>query len=341
MRATQLNTYGVSDFKATALELPALRPNEVLINLTAASLNAIDLMVIQGYFPGMPLPFIPICDGAGVVSAIGNDVSGIEVGARVIPHFMPDWVDGPLTPKKTQRKRGVTMMGSLADYIAVPMDAIVDTPAFLSDKEASTLPIAATTAWRAIRDGRVGPGSIVVLLGTGVVSLFALQLAKAAGAYVIVTSASDEKLEMAKRHGADVQINYMSNPGWASVVMDVTNGQGADVIVETGGAGTFAQSISAIRPNGTILAIGVLTGHELSVNAYELLQKQIVIRGISTGSVADLKQAVAALERNAIHPIIDSVLDRENVGEAIGRLISGQAFGKVVLEAKTPTSFKS
>lgn len=340
MRAIQLNTYGVTDFHPTEVEFPVLKPDEVLINLTAASLNAIDLMVIQGYFPGMPLPFIPICDGAGVVSAVGDDVSGIQVGARVIPHFMPDWVEGPLTPEKTQRKRGVTMMGSLADCIAVPMDAIVSTPACFSDKEAATMPIAATTAWRAIRDGRVGPGSIVVLLGTGVVSLFTLQLAKAAGAYVIITSSSDEKLEMAKRHGADVQINYISNPGWASKVMDVTNGRGADVIVETGGAGTFAQSISAIRPNGTILAIGVLTGHELSVNAYELLQKQIVIRGISTGSVADLKQTVVALERNAIHPIIDSVFDRENVGAAIGRLISGQAFGKIVINSKTTTSFE-
>jgi NADPH:quinone reductase-like Zn-dependent oxidoreductase len=331
MQAIQLISHSFEHFQLVTLPKPEPAQGEVLIKVKAAALNALDLMVAEGIFPGMELPIVPVTDAAGEIAGVGEGVPELVLGNRVIVHFMPYWVDGPITQEKSQRMRGVTLPGSLAEYFTVPATGVVTTPDNLTDQEAATLPIAATTAWRAIRSAPTLPGSTVLLLGTGGVSLFALQYAKAAGATVLITSSSSEKLERAQRLGADYLINYRDKPHWAKTVMEITNGNGVDLVVETGGATTFEQSIEAVRRDGMIYVIGVLTGHELSVNAYAVIQKQITIKGNNTGSVADLNEATRALAANDLHPTIHRQFEWDHTGEAYQELAAGQCFGKVVL----------
>ncbi|APA90365.2 NAD(P)-dependent alcohol dehydrogenase (plasmid) [Paraburkholderia sprentiae WSM5005] len=307
--------------------------DEVLIRLLAASLNYLDLMVVSGRFGNAGMPsFIPGTDGAGEIVEIGSRVKGWSVGDRVVPGLMVDWVSGPITRAASERLRGVTMPGSLADYAVVPATSLVRIPERMQFVQGASLPIAATTASNAMLAGNVRPGSIVVLLGTGGVSLFALQFAKAAGARVIITSSSDEKLERARKLGADVTINYRSTPEWDEVVLSETSGAGADLIVETIGAATFPRSLNAAAVAGTIFVVGFASEIDLMIPVLPINLKTLRIVGNNTGSTANLADAVRAIAETGIKPVIDRTFDFDDAPAAYRFLEGASHFGKVAIE---------
>jgi NADPH:quinone reductase-like Zn-dependent oxidoreductase len=332
MRALHLSAASIDALKRVEAPTPRPKPDEVLIRLRAASLNYLDLMVAGGRFGDGGMPFIPGTDGAGEIVETGSGVDGWKAGDRVVPGLMVDWSAGPLTTASTRRLRGVTMAGSLADYAVVPATSLVRIPDQLSYREAATLPIAATTAWNAMVIGRVRPGSTVMLLGTGGVSLFALQFAKAAGARVIISSSSDEKLDRARSLGADVTINYRTTPAWDEAVLAATGGSGADLIVETIGAPTFARSLNAAAVAGTIFVVGFVGGMELSIPILPINLKTLNIVGSNTGSTANLADAVRAIATTGIKPVIDRTFGFEHTVDAYRFLESAAHFGKVAID---------
>jgi NADPH:quinone reductase-like Zn-dependent oxidoreductase len=246
--------------------------------------------------------------------------------------LMVDWPSGPLPLTAWKRLRGVTMPGSLADYAVVPATSLVRIPDQLSYLEAASLPIVATTAWNAIVTARIRPGSTVMLVGTGGVSLFALQFAKAAGARVIITSSSDEKLARARALGADETINYRTTPAWDAEVLALTGGAGADLVVETIGAATFPQSLNAVAIAGTIFVVGFVGGTEITIPLLPINLKTTSIVGNNTGSTANLTDGVRGVAMAGIKPAIDRVFAFDAVGDAYRFLESAAHFGKVAIE---------
>lgn len=332
MHAIELTGPSLNAFRAASLPEPKPGLGEVLVRLRAASLNYFDLTVATGSYPVPGFPLIPVCDGAGEVAEVGTGVNGFKVGDRVIPHAKALWLGGPITPKTSAAMRGVTLPGSVAEYVVLPASALVPTPTHLSDEAAATLPIAGTTAWNALRAGRVGPGSVVVLLGTGGVSVFAVQLAKAAGASVIITSSSDEKLERARALGADLTINYERTPDWDAEVLRLTDGRGGDLIIETGGAKTFGRSVNAAAYGGTVFVIGFVTGTAGSTDLLPIIVKALKVLGNNTGSVADLKDAARAVAASKIQPMIDTTFGISDTARAYAHLAhGGQHFGKIAI----------
>jgi NADPH:quinone reductase-like Zn-dependent oxidoreductase len=275
---------------------------------------------------------IPVADGAGEVAALGEGVSGLAIGDRVIPHFMPNWQGGAITPHNVAAMRGITLPGSLAEYVAVPATSLVALPAHLDFVQGAALPIAATTAWNAVRSAQLRPGSVVVLLGTGGVSIFALQFAKASGATVILASSSDDKLERARQIGADHLINYRATPAWDEEVLKLTEGRGADLVVETVGGATVARSLNAAAVGGTVFMVGFVGGMESSINLLPIIVKALRIVGTNTGSVADLAEAARAIAAHRIVPVIDRVFGIDDTSAAYAELSAGgRHFGKLAI----------
>ncbi|MBB5020056.1 NADPH:quinone reductase-like Zn-dependent oxidoreductase [Chitinivorax tropicus] len=332
MKVMSLSAPGLANLQSVTLETPTPGHGEVLVKLHAASLNYVDWMIVQGMFPGIPYPIVPVADGAGEIAALGDGVTDWQVGDRVVPHFYPHWATGPISPTGLQRARGLSVPGSLAEFTVVPAAGLIRTPAHLTDREAATLPIAATTAWNAIKAGRLTPGSTVLLLGTGVVSLYALQFAKASGAKVIITSSSDAKLDAVRRMGADHTINYRSTPAWDVEVQRLTEGRGVDLVVETGGNATFGQSLNAAALGATIFVIGMVTGHMLQLNLLPLITKGLRLQGNNTGSVADLAEAARAITAHQIRPLLGPSLDWRHSAEALACLETSQHLGKITLQ---------
>lgn len=332
MKALELFAPELTAFRWTTVPEPSLRRGEVLLRLRAASLNYVDIAVANGSFPCGGFPLVPVADGAGEVVELGEDVAGVAVGDRVVPHFMPAWQSGPMSPGKIAPMRGLTLPGSLAEYVAVPADSLVAIPSHLDFAQAATLPIAATTAWNAIRSASLRPGSVVVLLGTGGVSLFALQFAKASGATVILTSSSEEKLMRAKPLGADHVINYRAMPAWEEEVLRLTDGRGADLVVDTVGGATFGRSLDAAAMNGTVFTVGFLSGASVAIDLMPIITKALRIVGNSTGSVADLAEATRAIAAHRIAPVIDRLFDIDETRAAYAELAAGgRHFGKLAI----------
>jgi len=332
MYAIQLVEPSLTAFRRTSLADPQPGPGDVLIRLRAAALNYIDVAVATGAFPGATLPMVPVADGAGDIVALGQDVDGVAVGDRVIPHFMPDWLDGPMRPERIAAMRGITRPGSLSEYVAVPASSVVRLPSHLDFVQGATLPIAATTAWNGVRSASVRPGSTVVILGTGGVSVFALQFAKASGATVILVSSSDEKLERGCALGADHLVNYRATPDWDKAVLAITGGRGADLVVETAGDATFERSLHAAATGGTVFTVGFLSGAATSINLFSIIGKALRVVGNSTGSVADLTEAVRAIEANRIVPVVDRTFGIDEAASAYEMLAGGRHMGKVAIE---------
>ena len=331
MYAIQLVEPSLTAFRRTSLPDPQPAAGEALIRLRAASLNYIDVAVATGAFPGATLPLVPVADGAGEVVSLGADVTGIAIGDRVVPHFMPDWLDGPMRPERIAAMRGITRPGSLSEYVAVPASSVVRLPDHLDFVQGATLPIAATTAWNAVRSASVRPGSRVVILGTGGVSLFALQFAKASGATVILVSSSDTKLERGRALGADHLVNYRATPDWDKAVLEITHGRGADLVVETVGDATFARSLNAAAMGATVFTVGFLSGVTTSVNLFSIIGKGLRVVGNSTGSVADLAEAVRAIEANRIVPVVDRTFGIDEAAAAYRMQADGAHVGKVAI----------
>ncbi|WP_191059456.1 zinc-dependent alcohol dehydrogenase family protein [Geminicoccus harenae] len=306
-------------------EDPVPGHGELRVDLRAASLNYRDLIVAQRFSD-----VVPLSDGAGVVSAIGSGVEGFAVGDRVVIGFMPSWVEGEFTQvKKASSLGGPGVDGVLAERIVVPAAGVVRLPDALSFEAASTLPCAGVTAWSALFERRpVQPGETVLLLGTGGVSIFALQLAKLAGARVIITSSSDAKLERARALGADHGINYTARPDWEEEVLALTGGIGADLAVDVAGPATLSMTLRATRFGGRISLMGVLTGFGGEVDTAAILEKRITLQGIYVGPVATLRALVAT----GIAPVIDRVFPFEAADEAYQALRAAGHVGKLVVK---------
>ncbi|GAB2895872.1 NAD(P)-dependent alcohol dehydrogenase [Uliginosibacterium flavum] len=330
MKAIQLTAPSLTAFRQTELPDPKAGRGEVLVRLRAAALNFVDVAIATGDFPGANFPMIPVADGAGEVAALGEGVSGLAVGDRVIPHFMPNWQGGAIMPRNVAAMRGVTLPGSLAEYVVVPATCLVALPVHLDFVQGAALPIAATTAWNAVRSAQLRPGSVVLLLGTGGVSIFALQFAKASGATVILASSSYEKLERARQLGADHLINYRATPAWDDEVLKLTEGRGADLVVETVGAATIVRSLNAAAVGGTVFTVGFVGGTASTIDLLPIIVKALRIVGNNTGSVADLAEAARAIATHHIVPVIDRVFSIDDTHAAYAELsVGGRHFGKL------------
>ncbi len=315
---------------------PTPAPGQVLLKMRAASLNYRDLLVVRGGYGGPhrpPSPIVPLSDGAGEVVALGAGVSRAKIGDRVAGAFMPGWAAGDFTREKAASALGGgDVDGVLAEYVVLPEEAVVPVPEHLSDEEAATLPCAGVTAWYSLFiGGGLKAGETVLLLGTGGVSLFALQFAKSAGARVVITSSSDEKLARARALGADETVNYKATPDWDDRVLELTGGRGVDYVVEAGGAGTLNRSLRAVRWGGQISLMGVLTGFAAEVNTAAILSKNVRVQGVYVGSREMFEGMNRAIAQNRLRPIVDRVFPFAEAREALEYLESGQHFGKIVI----------
>lgn len=310
---------------------PIPGPGEVRVRVRAASLNYRDLMVAR-LAAKRDTPVVPASDGAGEVVEVGPGVSRRKVGDRVAASFFPTWINGPLSDAHHANALGGGQDGMLAEEVVLPESALVEIPEHLSYEQAATLPCAGLTAWHALFEAAtVKPGDTVLVQGTGGVSLFALQLAKAAGAKVVLTSSSREKRERAKKLGADHVIDYRADPKWGEAARAWTGGRGVDLVVEVGGPGTLEQSTAAVRYGGAISLLGVLTGTKGEVNTYAIFHKALHIHGIYVGSVEMFERMNRALAANRLVPVIDRVFDFVNARAAYDHLASAAHFGKVVI----------
>jgi NADPH:quinone reductase-like Zn-dependent oxidoreductase len=333
MKSWQLNAFGINNLTLTERTMPELERSQVLVRVHAVSLNYRDLLVVQGkYNPRMTLPRIPCSDGAGEVVAVGEGVTRVKVGQRVAGIFMQNWIEGPAEAEKQHGALGGDVDGMLAEQVVLDEQGLIAFPEHLSFEEAATLPCAAVTAWNAVvHGGKIKPGDTVVIQGTGGVSIFALQFAKLLGARVLGTSSSDEKLERAKALGLDAGLNYRQNPNWAKWVTEQTNGKGADLVVEVGGSGTFAQSLKSVRVGGHIAQIGILAQSGEPLNVAPLLHKQIRLQGIYVGSRADFEEMNRAITLHRLKPQIDKVFSFPDAREALEMMNSSSHFGKITI----------
>ncbi len=331
MRAAVLESaYGIDNLKVIEKPDPTPGPGQVVVDISAASLNYRDLATISA--PSGRTPFVPCSDGAGVVSAIGDGVTRVKVGDHVASLFFQGWFAGEPTPQGLGGALGGTLDGVLQQKVVLSEQGVTPVPAGWSDEEAATLPCAALTAWRGlVIQGQVKSGDVVVVQGTGGVSIFALQFAKAAGATVIITSSSDEKLQRAKALGADHLVNYRSTPEWAKEVRRITGGRGADHVIEVGGAGTFEQSLRAIRLGGKIAVIGILGGFVKDLNVAAIFGSNAFIHGVTVGSREHFESMTRAIEANGIRPIIDQRFTLDDSRAAFESMKAGAHFGKIVV----------
>ena len=314
-------------------ERPAPSAGQVLIRVHATSLNFRDHAIVTGnYFGGiLKRDTVPLSDGAGEVVETGPGVARFKKGDRVAGTFFQGWIDG--VPDRTALNAlGSPADGMLAEYVVLHEQGVVKIPGHLSYEEGATLPCAAVTAWNAlVVSGRVRPGDTVLLLGTGGVSIFALQFAKLSGARAIITSKDDRKLEKAKKLGADMTINYTKKPEWHEEVLSMTNGRGVDHVVEVGGAGTLAKSIQSVGYRGQISLIGVLSGREGDTNPHGLMLKNARLVGIFVGSRVMFEQMNEAIAVNEMHPVVDKVFPFDKAADAYAYELAGKHVGKVVI----------
>lgn len=312
-------------------ELP-LQPHEVRIGMHAVSLNYRDLEIARGGTEGSPA-ITPCSDGAGAVLEVGAAVSQWRAGDRVMGSFFPNWIDGAVTPDKTAGSLGARGPGMLAENVVLPAHALVAVPASLSFAEASTLSCAGVVAWNALFvAGALKPGSTVLLLGTGGVSIWALQLAKAAGLRVLITSSENHKLDIARRLGADDTINYRAQPQWAARVRELTGGRGVDLVLETSGRDTLGQSMAALRPEGTLAVVGGTSGWGGALDVDALIDGALRLRGILVGSRTMAEELVRFVERSGIRPLIDRRFGFDQAAAAYEYLAAARHVGKVVID---------
>ena len=333
MRAIQLSAFGLDHLDLVDLPAPRPGPHEVLVRMEAASLNFRDHMVVNGdLYRGVPLPIVPVSDGAGTVLEIGEGVTRFKPGDRVTTFYKSRWIAGAMRPEWEGAEIGGPEPGVMRELACFDQYSLVRAPAHLSSVQAATLPIAALTAWQTLESAQVTTGQTVLLLGTGGVSLFALQFAKLRGARVIALSSSDDKLARAKALGADVGINYRTHPQWGLLVREASGGAGVDVVVETIGAATLAQSLEAVRMHGFVAILGWLGGNEAKLPLTPVVLKRVRLQGISVAPLEAHERMVAAIEATGLEPVIDRVYGFAELRGAFEHLVAGRHFGKLAID---------
>lgn len=322
---------GIDDLVVVDLPEPRAGPGQVVVRMRAASLNFRDILVTTGRYPRAQKEIvIPLSDGAGEIADVGAGVSGLAIGDRVCPLYFQSWQSGPMLDHYGETALGGSIDGIAAEYCVFDADKVIRFPDHLSFAEAATLPCAGLTAW----NGLHGPvplvaGDAMLTLGTGGVSIFALQFAAAAGATTIITSSSDKKLERAAALGAHHDINYNADTEWGTAVRTITGGRGVDHVIETGGGGTMMQSVAATRRYGWIHGIGVIAPG--AVDPVHMMLAGIIFRGTEVGSRAMFEDMNRSLARSAIHPVIDRSFAFAELPQALKSLAEGSHFGKIVV----------
>ncbi len=316
----------------TATETRDPGPGEISVRIRASSLNYHDYGVVSGAMAPHEVR-IPLSDAAGEVIAVGTGVHQFAVGDHVVSTFFPDWIDGEPQAEGFSRTPGDGIDGYAREQATMPATAFTHAPRGYSHAEAATLTTAGLTAWRALmNDGFLKSGETVLVQGTGGVSIFALQFAKLAGARVIATSSSDEKLDRVKKLGADELINYRSDPEWGMTARRLTEGRGIDHVIEVGGPSTLLQSMLASRVGGHIALVGVLTGAQSHLSLGLALARQLRLQALMVGSHRQQQEMIRAIEANGMHPVIDSHFPLDQIVTAFRHQESGRHFGKIVLD---------
>ncbi len=334
MKVYEIQKFGIENLTlAERTEPPPPRANEVLVKFHAASLNYRDLMMVKGiYNPKLKTPLIPLSDGAGEIVAIGENVTKWKQGDRVCPIFMQGWIDGEIDSHKARTALGGDLDGCLREFGSFSENALVRIPDHLSYEEAAALPCAAVTAYHALFvSGCMKPDDAVLLQGTGGVSIFALQFAGVFGCRTIITSSSDEKLQRAKELGADNLINYRKREDWDKAVLEFTEKQGVEHIVEVGGAGTMQKSLNAVKMGGHIAVIGVLAGKG-DFDLRSILMKSVKMQGIFVGSRHMFEDMNRLLCQHNLKPSIDKTFAFEDAKDAFRYMESGAHFGKIMVK---------
>jgi NADPH:quinone reductase-like Zn-dependent oxidoreductase len=334
MRAYELQGRGIDSLAIVERPSPEPGPGQVRVRIRAGSLNYRDLLIARGaYGRGAPkLPLVPLSDGAGEVVAVGAGVSRLKPGDRVAGNFFQKWIDGPFDADKGASALGGAIDGVLAEEVLFEEQAAVKFPDALSYEQAATLPCAGVTAWVGLVElGKLARDETVLAMGTGGVSIFALQIAKGLGARVLLTSSHDEKLERGKALGADGTINYRTTPQWDVRARELTAGRGVDHILEVGGAVTLATSLGALRDGGHLALVGLLGGERADRQVAEKDERRIRVDSVYVGSVRHFEALNASIERTGLRPVVDRVFPFDQAKEAYRHLESGQHFGKVVI----------
>jgi len=314
-------------------ESKAPEKDEIKVHIYAAALNFRDALVVNGFFPAEN-DLIPLSDAAGEVVEIGENVSDFKVGDKVVSTFHPNWFAGHMERAQLNCSPGGPAQGYACEYATRPCNHFTLAPASLNFAEAATLTCAGVTAWRAVVcDARVKPGDTVLVQGTGGVSLFALQFAKACGATVIATSSSESKLQRLQELGADYVINHQTTENWGEVAVEMSGGTGVDVVVEVGGPNTMAQSFAASRTGAHIAIIGAVAGFDIDTIPFAVIQaKRLRLQGVTLGTREDQINMVKAIDAHTIKPVVDSHFSLDCLGEAFERLNKGEHFGKIVID---------
>jgi NADPH:quinone reductase-like Zn-dependent oxidoreductase len=334
MKAWLLKDFGLNNLHLEEVPTTTPNPGELLVKVGAVSLNFRDKAIVDGFYEPhlVPKPLIPVSDAAGEVVAVGEGVTRFKIGDRVNSHLYSRWLDGAPGPDEPAYCMGMPLPGGLAEYMIIHEDSAVRAPDSMSDVEASTLPIAALTAWYSLMDvGNLQPGQTVLVQGTGGVSIFAAQIAAAHGARVIATSSSDANLAKVKSIGVSAGVNYRNNPNWEQKVLELTDGKGVDITVDVAGGDGLNQSVVATKAAGIIAQVGFLTGQTAALNLMPLIFRQTTIRGIAVAPRSSFDRMNPFLEKHKIKPVIDKVYSFEQAIEAFEHLARG-AFGKIVIK---------
>lgn len=336
MRVFQIEgDWGFDNLRLAQRPEPKPGPNDVVVAMRAASLNSRDLIVPErGYGRATgELPLIPVSDGVGEVVAIGGEVTRVALGDRVCPTYFQGWVSGEPTPQRFGSSLGGPIDGVMADLVCLSEEGVVKVPDYLTDQEAATLPCAALTAWSAtVQHAGLKPADRILIQGTGGVALFALAFSKMIGAHVTVISSSDEKLERVRQMGADETINYGTIEDWAQASRSITSDRGGyDAIVELGGAKTLPLSLRAIRPGGTLLMIGVLSGLTLDASLGPIVARQVRLQGVTVGHRDGFEAMLRAMAQFKIRPVVGKTFDFTELKEAMSHLKASGHFGKTMI----------
>jgi NADPH:quinone reductase-like Zn-dependent oxidoreductase len=333
MRVIELqSSFGLKALTVAERPEPTPGGGDVIVRMQAAALNYRDWQVVRGDYPQLVLPLIPLSDGAGEIVAVGKDVQRFRVGDQVCPCYVSEWVDGLPTPEVVARRLGGTVDGVLAEFVCVPEHAAVRSPAHLAPIEAATLPIAGVTAWHALFAlGQLQAGQTVVAQGTGGVATFVIQLALATGARVIVTSGNDEKLRRLRALG-QIELVNRAKSDWSAEVLRLTNGLGADHVIDVAGGANLSRSIVSTKLGGIVSVVGYLESQQAAFDIPAALRRMVRLHALSVGSRASFESLVDAFERHQIHPVIDRVFPLSELRGALELLASGQHVGKVAID---------